>query len=127
MSVYLLNSPQVIQNCIAEILKSSGKEVIVRERVKKKTRQQEKYFHRLIDIIIEFTGDDKTEMKRQITWSCDITESFQDKDGNNILVPKQTSDMNVEEYNKIIPAAQMICMNLGLEYPDPEQYRSIYG
>lgn len=95
-------------------------EVIIQPHKKNKTRSQECYFHKLIDIICDFNGDKKKAMKRRIAWACDLREDFITDKGVELKVPMSTSGLTVGQYSAIIEAAQMICMDLGLRYPDPK-------
>jgi len=96
--------------------------ISIRERKKNKSRQQEKYFHKLVDIICKFNGDDKRDMKRQITWSCGLRDEFTTEDGEVIEFPRSTAGLELKDYSKIIDAAKHICMTLGLQYPEPSYY-----
>lgn len=93
----------------------------ITEGNKKRTTQQNAYMHKLIQIICDYTGDDITHMKRTIAWKCDLREVFVAPE-KVIELPKRTSEMNKEDCGKMITAAQIICLELGLSYPDPAEY-----
>jgi len=98
-------------------------EVIIKKHKKNKSRSQERYFHKLVDIICSFNGDEKADMKRRIAWNCHLREEFITDDGEVKSIPMSTSGLKVGQYSAIIEAAQLICMELGLRYPDPEEDR----
>jgi len=121
-------------------------DIEIKKHVKSKTRQQEKYFHAILGIICDHTGDDAgdakdkqdamTQIKRRITSACGLIEEYTYESdviceetgqvlvpaGHRATFPRHTSGLKVKEYAKIITAAQMICMDLGLKYPEPSHY-----
>jgi hypothetical protein len=98
-------------------------EVTIKPYKKNKTRAQERYFHKLVDIICAFNGDNKKDMKRRIAWNCHLREEFVTDEGEVMEVPMHTTGLKVKQYSDIIEAAQMLCMLLGLKYPAPDPDR----
>lgn len=92
-------------------------EVTIGKHKKNKTRLQERYFHKLVDIICKFNGDKKKDMKRRICWSCGLVDEFTTEEGEKIICPRSTSGLTSSQYSDIIEAAQDICLILGLSYP----------
>lgn len=114
------NNLQKAMNFLSQIDSSKVYTVTIEQKEPSKTRQQEKYFHMLLQIISEFNGDDVTDLKRDITWRCGIREIFEDPETGEIIeYPKYTSGLKISEYAKLIEAAQIVCMSLDLSYPDP--------
>lgn len=133
------NNWHVINNLIKfidELDKSKIWIVEIREEKKNKTRMQERYFHKLVDIICKFNGDEKFDMKRDITGACGLWDEFTVKEdmfddetgeleftkGEVLRFPRATAGLKVKEYSIIIEAAQMICEKLELSYPEPSHY-----
>ena len=115
----------VMKLVVKEVLNLSPNQsfdVEIKPHEKRKTRQQEKYFHKLLNIVCDFTGDDITDMKRRVAWSCDLKETFTTQDGEVVQVPKTTSGLLVSEYSVLIEAAQLLCAELDLKYPMPDYY-----
>ena len=89
-----------------------------------KSRQQERYFHDLIDIILEFQSGridkgEKEQLKRDMAWECGFIDSYTPPRDSPRNIPRKTSGMNVKEYSALIDHAQFVCLDLGLKYPDP--------
>lgn len=120
MTLYIIRpNNSARDNAHREIDATEGTfEVTIQEHKKNKTRCQERYFHKLVDIICAFNGDEKADMKRRIAWNCHLREEFVTDEGEVKSIPMSTSGLKVKEYSDIIEAAQMICMTLGLGYPD---------
>lgn len=102
-------------------------EVIIEEKPKGKSAQQRKYFHKLVQLIVEhmdgFTDKYNMEaMKRNITEKCDLMMDRTTLDGEIKTEPMRTEHMDVEQYNTIIEAAQIICDMLEIKIPAPSYY-----
>lgn len=93
--------------------------VEIKQGEKKRTLQQNAYLHDLIGIICHYTGDDITDMKRTIAWRAGLREIFESPDGDIIEMPMRTSAMKTKECATFITACQLLCMELGLGFPDP--------
>ena len=126
MTLYIIKQDNGIQKRVIEAIQDltpwEDYEVEIRPHKRNKSRQQERYFHSLVDILCNFTGDDTEDMKRRITWACDLREDFSTQEGEVITVPRRTSGLKVGEYADIIKAAQMLCMELELKYPEPSHF-----
>lgn len=123
------------------------------------TREQRNYYHKLLEIISEYSGDTIDDLKTRMCYTLGYTkevtvkeapqdtvrailhkaiELLEQVDGPIVstvvkLLKKavktrvvtqrlSTEDLNREEYSKMIEAAQMACLHLDLQYPEPSHY-----
>lgn len=116
------NHPQVLKNAIKTIGSLSPKktwDVDIREHKSNRSKAQNRYLHKLIDLLVEETGENKKQLKRDIAWSVGLLETYNAHERGLITMPKHTSDMNLEEMGEMILATQMACMQMEITYPIP--------
>lgn len=97
-------------------------EISVKPYKKSLTANQRNYWHDLLGIISTYTGYDKEDLKTRMCHTLGYVRNVRLKSGEIIRERKSTETLTREEYSKLIEAAQMACLELGLKYPEPEQY-----
>ena len=111
-----------VKECISNLDRFKSWDVTIKEHKKNKTRAQENYFHAIIDKLVDYNGDKKTQWKWTIAKACDLKEEFMDDDGVVHTQVKSTSGLKVHEYSIIIEAAMLLCASLKLKYPSARDY-----
>lgn len=116
MSVYYLKDEDVKKKCIAEIMQSNNKMVTISNA--NKTSAQRKYWHKLIDIICEDTGEDKGVLKYKIKYR--VLPLIEIHDGSEWrIVPEPSEEQERKKYGELIDATIIIGQELGLYMPLP--------
>jgi hypothetical protein len=98
-------------------------EVTIKKYKKNKTAQQRNYYHKLLQIISEHTGDERDDLKTRICYSLGYVREVTLKSGEVVLQRLSTERLKVKEYSTMIESAQMMCMFLELRYPKPDEDR----
>ena len=97
--------------------------IVVTLSDKKITRsnQQNRYFHKLVDLIAEQQGNDAERVKREIKHKIGLIEK-QLINGELITIIKSTADLRVDEFSKLIEETISVCVFLEISYPTPDYY-----
>ena len=84
-----------------------------------KTTQQRKYYHALLKIISDYSGDDIDDLKTRMCDTLGYMKTVRLRNGKELLTRRSTETLTRQEYSDMIKTAQMACMHLELKYPDP--------
>jgi len=112
-------------NCI-EYLKHVliGKPLTVEiSRTSKKSRNQERYWHMLIGIVADHTGDDPEILKMQFKYEWLPLRAVKTMSGKEYLIPPSTAGLTKEQYADLITRTLAIGHELNLVMP----LASFYG
>jgi hypothetical protein len=122
MSVYILKSENIKQNAVAEIqsLKGDcGLQVSITRP--KRSLAQNDYWHKLIDVIADFTGDHPEDLKTRIKYEC-LPLKEVSVHGNTYLYPASSAGLNKKDFTTLIEKTLFIAHDLGLKIPSPSHY-----
>lgn len=97
-------------------------QVEIKPHKKNKTAQQRNYYHKLLQILSDYSGDTIEDLKTRMCWTLGYTREVVLKTGEIIIERQSTEKLGVQEYSTMIEAAQMACMTLELSYPQPSHY-----
>lgn len=121
MSLYRIINEEIKANCIQEIESLYGPwEVNIRKA--KRSLPQNNYWHKLVDIIADFTGDDPEEMKLKLKYELLPLKEVEVK-GVKHLYPISTTELTKEQFSPLIEKTLFIGHQLGLTMP----LASFYG
>jgi hypothetical protein len=98
-------------------------EITIGPYKKNKTKQQRDYYHALLDILSDYSGYTKEELKTRMCFSLGYVKDVTLRDGTVIQERLSTEGLGVEKYSKMIDAATMACRDLELRFPAPEEDR----
>jgi len=116
---------KVIANALRHISElDSYKEwqIDIKPHKKNKSAQQRNYYHKLLEIISNHTGDEADDLKTRICYALDYVREVKLKSGETVLQRLSTEKLGVGEYSKMIESAQMMCAYLELKYPQPSHF-----
>lgn len=85
-----------------------------------KSRQQEKYWHKLVGIIANHVGEDKEEFKMQLKYEWLHLHEVKTRNGDTYLYPESTAKLSKDKYAELITKTLALGMDLGLVMPRPE-------
>lgn len=97
-------------------------EVTLQEYKKRpKTAKQRKYFHKIVSLMSEYTGEDFEDCKMRIKF---MTLPLRELNlgGQRLIYPISSEKANVKQYNKLIEYATIEAMNNGVVIPTPNDY-----
>lgn len=134
--MFILRDEKIKQNVIREIntLPIDGQPWTVEIHQPKKTRQQEKYFHKLLSLYCDHTGDSEEDIKRDIKFEHLPLKEMKVKiavfddgilKGHKdvwILEPISSTKASAKQYNMLIEDITVKCMRVGVVVPDLSFY-----
>lgn len=83
-----------------------------------KTDQQRRYFHKLLQVFCNETGNDMEQIKMEIKYRVlPLHEVL--VNGMKHLYPVSSENTTVEQYGKLIDSIQLMCQAYNIIYPDP--------
>lgn len=97
-------------------------QVEIKPYKRNKTTAQRNYFHKLLDIISDYSGHTIEDLKTRMCFTLGLTRDVTLKNGEVIKERLSTEGLKTKDYSALVEAAQMACMQLGLSYPDPQEY-----
>lgn len=121
MTVFITKNDTIKARAIQEIQNLLGEWQIT---IKKPTRSNaaNNYFHKLVDIISQYTGEDAETLKLRIKYSVlplnEITVGEQKH-----MYPISTAQLDKKQFSELIEATLLLGANLGLAMP----LASFYG
>ena len=86
------------------------------------TRDQRNYYHALLGIISDYSGDDIDDLKTRMCFTLGYVRTVRLRDKTEVLVRRSTESLTREEYSQMIDAARMACLELGLSFPHATNY-----
>jgi hypothetical protein len=95
---------------------------IVQIQNKGKTSSQRSYFHKLVQLISQHTGETKDRAKHLIKEKVLGKDEWVDKKGVRHERVVSSEELDVEMYGKLIDYAIIVCDYLNIAYPDCKQY-----
>lgn len=126
--MFILRSEQIKQNLIREIkgIPTKGEPWIAYEiKPPTKTRQQEKYWHKLMDLLCKHTGEGVEICKIRTKFAVlPLYEVFVEINGVKQLIPYPVSSKGIstKQYGELIDRTLIECMDNGVVVPDPSYY-----
>ena len=123
---FVLRDSSIFQRLIA-IIRNLGPsdpplwDVEIKKHVKNKTSQQRRYFHKVLDLVCDYTGDDVEEVKMAIKYRV-LPLSEITVDGEKHLYPLSSERATVSQYSDLITAALMFAAEAGVDIPPPHYY-----
>ena len=115
----------VLQNVIGELGNLNPHkeyQVEIKPYKKNKTAEQRNYFHKLLDLIAEDTGNDSDDLKTRLCFSLGLVKDVTLKDRTVVKHRISTESLTTKQYSALIEAAQIACMSLDIKYPQPEYF-----
>lgn len=91
-------------------------EVTIRKHVKSKTSQQRKYFHKILSLVCEYTGEDIETLKMQIKYRV-LPLVQVTVEGEIYLHPISSEKATVKQYGELIEASLMYADAAGVSVP----------
>jgi hypothetical protein len=124
--MYLLRSEEIRERCIREIkslpaLDNPQFVVEVKKYRKDKTAAQRNYFHKILDIVCDYTGDDTDEVKMQIKYAVLPLKKVSVK-GSDYLYPISSEDTTTKQYADLISAALVFANKAGVTIPEKSHW-----
>lgn len=107
---------------IANIRDDKSFQVTIKDKIDNKTAQQRNYFHQLLGIISNYSGDTIDDLKTRLCFTLGLTKEVTLKGGQVITQRISTEQLNKKGYSELIDAAQEACQILELNYPLPKFY-----
>jgi len=120
MSVYILRNEDIKKRCIEEI-ESLYQPMQVKITKQKRSNDQNAYWHKLVDVISSFTGDDPEEMKVRLKYEMVPLREI-DVKGVKHLYPISTTELNKEQFSLLIEKTLFVGHQLGLTMPLASHY-----
>ena len=119
------DNPQIYKNLLrhlAEMNPNVKWEVSIdKAKPRSKTWKQRNYFHALLDIFCDETGNDVDDLKLKL--------KFRVLPLNDVIIegvvhkyPPSSESITAEQYSHLIEAIQMLCVEYDIQYPQPEHY-----
>lgn len=133
MKIQYINAPTIsndlarTEKAIREMVEKKGKSVEVSFKYAKqmKTVRQLRYYHKLINLIVEYTGEGKESLILKLKSRLGYYDEYF-IDGEVLRDYKSMKDASREKATEFVKNAQVLCVFLGIKYPDPKQfYKSI--
>lgn len=95
--------------------------VEIKQNDKPKTGQQRRYFHMLLALFEQETGNNAEAMKIEIKARILDPVKILVAGKQRYYLPSSES-INVKQYGELIEAAQLLCMTHDITYPDPRDF-----
>jgi hypothetical protein len=124
-ALFVLKDEQRRQNCIKYLQSVSiGKPLFVEISSKnRKTRNQESYWHMLLNVVAEHTGDEIDVLKMRLKFEWLPLERVITMTGKEYMMPPSTRNLTKEQYGDLINRTLALGHELGLVMP----LSSFYG
>lgn len=116
---YRLINEKVRDNLIKEIISLPFNKFEVTIKKIGKTRQQEKYWHKLVGIVADFQGEHPEEMKMKLKYDWLPLREIKTMSGEIYLYPVSTVKLKKEQYTLLIEKTLVLGNILGLKLPRP--------
>lgn len=111
---------KVVMRALSELHPEKEWSIEIKPYKRNLTREQRNYYHKLLDIISDHTGDTVDDLKTRVCFSLGYVRDVKLKDGETVRQRESTETFTKEKYSKMIEAAQIMCLYLELQYPDPK-------
>lgn len=122
MTTYNLVNEDIRKNCLKEIESTAlGHQIIIKEYKKDKTRAQRNYFHKILQIISEYTGEYEEDLKMSIKYRVLPLREI-NVEGARHMFPISSEKTTIKQYADLIEAAQMMAVVVGVSIPSPKYY-----
>lgn len=116
---YRLINEKVRDNLIKEIMSLPFNKFEVSIKKIGKSRQQEKYWHKLVGIVADFQGETPEEMKMKLKYDWLPLREVKTMSGKTYLYPISTVKLKKEQYTLLIEKTLVLGNILGLKLPRP--------
>lgn len=121
---FILRTPEIKQRCLNEV-KSLNLNTLWQVEIcpykKNKTRQQEKYWHKLLQLLADNNGTTKQYEKMLCKYAILPLDEIMIK-GVRHLYPVSSSGITTKQYNELIDKTLIDCAGLGIVTPTPDYY-----
>lgn len=110
MSQFIIKEPSTMDNLLAELKQLSPLkiwDVTIKEYKKNKTGQQRRYFHKILQTISDYSGDEVSDLKMKIKYRVLPLKEI-NVEGTRHLYPISSEDASIAQYNDLIEAALMM-------------------
>jgi hypothetical protein len=120
LTTYVLRNEEIKARAIDEI-QSLYKPMELVLRPVKRSSSQNAYWHKLMDIIADYTGDDPENIKIRIKYS--VLPLREVRVGDKIhMHPISSAELSKEDFSRLIEATLQMGMMLGLHMPSADHY-----
>lgn len=124
--MYTLRNNTIKQRCLSEIgnllaCDPPQYDVVIKKHKKDKTRAQRSYFHKVVQLVCEHTGDDPEYVKLQFKYRV-LPLVQVEVDGETHLTPISSEKATREQYSQLIECAKIYAAAAGVSIPNPEFY-----
>lgn len=120
---YILRSNEVKKHCLAHIesilaLDPPQFVVEVKKYRKDKTKAQRNYFHKILELVCDYTGDDPEEVKMRIKYAI-LPLNCVTVQGADHLYPISSENTTTQQYSELIEAALLFAAEAGVTITAP--------
>lgn len=124
--MYLLRTNEVKKHCLAHIESLLACDppqhvVEVKKYRKDKTASQRAYFHTILDLVCDYTGDDPEEAKLRIKYAVLPLKKIT-VNGSDHLYPISSENTTTQQYSELIEAALIFANEAGVAIPPPSHW-----
>jgi hypothetical protein len=120
MLIYILRSEQIRDNARQALNAAPlGQTVEIKTGDKSKTGQQRNYWHMLLQILADWKGEDKEDVKLELKYKW-LPHKEVVVDGTTYMHPISSEQMTREQYGEVIEKTQELLLLLGLKFPYPQ-------
>lgn len=116
MTLYIIRNEEVKANCIQEIESLYG-EWRVKICKPKRSSNQNAYFHKLVDIVADFVGEDAEDTKWRIKHAMGMYKDVLDNFGNYKQRMLSTAELDKKQFSVLIEEVLILGHKLGLTMP----------
>lgn len=122
MSTYILRNDEVKDRCLKEVQSVPfGHKVTISKYSKSKTGAQRNYFHQILKLVSDYTGDDQEELKMKIKYRVLPLKEIMVA-GERHLYPVSSEKTTTDQYGELIEAALILADAAGVSVPNPQYY-----
>lgn len=119
MPEFVIRDAKVMENAMQEITKSLGMEVIIRKPIRSK--KSNRFYWNILEIISKDLGENKEDLSDVIKLRV-LGPKYITYNGEQIAIPKRSSDLEQADFGKLIEAAQMLAASMNILLPLPDHY-----
>ncbi len=119
MASYLLRDEKILSNCMNEIKHSLGMEVVIRKPVR--SQASNRYYWVIMGIISKDIGENTEDLHSLLKLRV-FGPKYVTIRGETIAIPKHSKDLNQTDFGKLIDAAEMLALSMGIVLPAAEHY-----
>ena len=126
MDTFVLRNETIKNRCIKAVVDllacdSPKYQVEIKAAVRSKTSQQRKYFHKILSLICEYTGDNLDDLKMELKYRVLPLKEIEFQ-GRIHLYPISSEKTTTKQYGELIDAAIMYANAAKVTIPQPDYW-----